>query len=249
MAKAYQGTGLPSLFISELEEGTECTLSKFADDTKLGEVTDTPEGCAAIQRELDRLESWAERNLLKFNKAKENENWKIKIQRGEKKAGKMKKRKEGTNAEGSPPLLSEQLSMVGRLLQGYSVLPQHDTPPVQPSHCRRMVFFIFVISLTQCANHTCSSGGKVLCISAQAGGNIMKSPLSGGHYVPALLRRRPCQAAGCLDSLKCYNYSGQQTSLDNTDSLYMQLSSSSSSFGQKSNRHHRDAVGKLDFGA
>ncbi|KAJ7399960.1 hypothetical protein BTVI_109719 [Pitangus sulphuratus] len=59
--------------LNNIDEEIECTISKYADDTKLSGAVGTPEGQDAIQKDLDKLENWVHGNLMMFSKTK----WKV----------------------------------------------------------------------------------------------------------------------------------------------------------------------------
>ena len=61
-----------NVFISDVGSGIKCTLSKFADDTKLNGTVDANGGRDAIWKDPDRLEKWVCMNLMGFYKTKGN---------------------------------------------------------------------------------------------------------------------------------------------------------------------------------
>lgn len=59
-----------NILVSDVGSGIERILNKFADNTKLWDAVNTLEGRDATQGDLDRLERWTYRNIMKVNKTK-----------------------------------------------------------------------------------------------------------------------------------------------------------------------------------
>lgn len=65
-----QGPTLFSMFADDMDNRIDGSLCKFAGDTRLCEAVNTLEGRDTIQRDFDRLDRWADTNLMEFNQVK-----------------------------------------------------------------------------------------------------------------------------------------------------------------------------------
>ena len=61
------GPALFNFFISDLDDGVNCNLFKFADDTKIWGEVSMLVGMERLQQDLDRLQEWADKNRMCFN--------------------------------------------------------------------------------------------------------------------------------------------------------------------------------------
>uniref|UniRef100_A0A4W3GR14 Reverse transcriptase domain-containing protein n=1 Tax=Callorhinchus milii TaxID=7868 RepID=A0A4W3GR14_CALMI len=55
------------IYINDLDLGIESTISKFADDTKLGRVVNSEEDCNQLQADIHRMVEWADMWQMDFN--------------------------------------------------------------------------------------------------------------------------------------------------------------------------------------
>ncbi|MBB6707133.1 reverse transcriptase family protein [Proteus mirabilis] len=58
------------IYINDLDASIRGTVSKFADDTKIGGVVDSEEGYLRLQQDLDQMGQWAEKWQMEFNSDK-----------------------------------------------------------------------------------------------------------------------------------------------------------------------------------
>ncbi|XP_055492007.1 uncharacterized protein LOC129697443 [Leucoraja erinacea] len=61
------GSQLFTIYINDLDEGIECNISKFADDTKLGGSGSCEEDARRLQGDLDRLSEWENAWQMQYN--------------------------------------------------------------------------------------------------------------------------------------------------------------------------------------
>ncbi|KAK4806436.1 hypothetical protein QYF61_013929 [Mycteria americana] len=69
--KKDAGNCQPVSHDTPVDKRSKGIVSRFVDDTELGGVAGTAAGCTAAQKDVGRLEKWAERKLIKFNKGKD----------------------------------------------------------------------------------------------------------------------------------------------------------------------------------